>query len=191
MSQHDRPDDVDQEDEDWDPTISPEEHLALLEAGFLRALEEIGSGNTLEATKLLKEILRAEPRLAEPRLELARLFLEAGNLEEAEAEAREALRLLEAGGQWIEDVPADTLLGLAHGLVAEALRSRCETDNALFGDPDEFKAALIESRKHYELAVRLDPTDDRAAYYAHHLGKEDRDPPREPPAGIPKKGGDR
>jgi tetratricopeptide (TPR) repeat protein len=156
----------------WDPTAQPEEHLAALEAGFLQAMEEIRAGHGDEAGRLLKEILRAEPRLAEPHLELARLALADEELDDAELHAREALRLLEAGGQWIDDLPAESLLGMAHALLAEVLRSRCESDDALFGDGEAFKTALLEARQHYEAAAKLDPDDARAVFYALHLGKE-------------------
>ncbi|HND32012.1 MAG TPA: tetratricopeptide repeat protein, partial [Myxococcota bacterium] len=80
----------------------PEVHLQQLEVEFMAALELRTKGKSDEARQKLENVLRVDPRLPEPRLEMARIYLETQRLEDAETEAREALSLLQAGGQWVE-----------------------------------------------------------------------------------------
>ncbi|MEE2749914.1 MAG: tetratricopeptide repeat protein [Myxococcota bacterium] len=140
---------------------------------FLAALEKRRTGDVTGAEEDLKEVLLAEPRLPEPRLELGHIYLEAGRIPEAESEIREGLRWLEQGGQWVEDISENQALSLAHGLLGEVLRARCESDEAVFGDEEDFKALLKESRTSFEKAAKLDPENEYAAHHAFFLGLEE------------------
>lgn len=144
--------------------------LEQLAQDFLKALQLKDAGKVDKAEDLLLSILSKEPRLAEPRMELARMHLDTGRLSDAESHAREALTQLEQGGQWTDDLPENVVLGLAHGLLAEVLRNRADSDEVLFGNPDVFKALVKEAKKHFAEAARLDPSDEYASYHAFFLG---------------------
>ncbi|MCP4807530.1 MAG: tetratricopeptide repeat protein [Proteobacteria bacterium] len=151
------------------PTDTHLEDLATL---FLTALEVRRRGDVDRAIELLNKVLKGEPRLAEPRLELGRIQLEMGKLDEAEAQTREALRVLLAGGHWVEDVPENVMLSLAHNQLAELLRRRAESDEVVFGDPEVFKALLKEAQLHFDKAGKLDPDNDHAGFFAFHMPGE-------------------
>lgn len=136
-----------------------ESHLEGLDQRFLDALELRRRGDVDGASELLRSILGVEPRLAEPRMELASMLIEAGQLEEAEAEAREAARILDAGGQWTVDVEPDVLRSLAWNMLAEALRRQADQDEVVFGDPARWTALMDESKAAFATAARLDPTN--------------------------------
>lgn len=155
-----------------DPCEQPEEHLEGLGARFLAGLEHTRHGRIDDAIELFRGILAVEPRLAEPRLELARIHLDTGRLTDAEAEAREALRLLEAGGQWIDELPEAVVKGLAHGLLAEILRQAADTDEVIFGPPERFHELTKEARVHFAKAAELDPEYQHASYHAFFMKLE-------------------
>jgi tetratricopeptide (TPR) repeat protein len=96
--------------------LPDELHLRDLGPRFLDALGRRSRGDVDGALEGFREILRAEPRLAEPRLEIARIELELGRLEDAEANTREALRILESGGQWTDDLPENVVLAVGYAL---------------------------------------------------------------------------
>ena len=148
---------------------SPEGHLIALAARFTEALELRERGDVDTATDVLREILKAEPRLAEPRLELASVLIEQGRLDEAEEHAREAVRILDAGGQWTEDLPAAVVQSLAWATLGEALRLQSDADEVVFGDPEVWKAQVAEAREAYQRAAALDPENEHAAEWAFHL----------------------
>ncbi len=148
----------------------PEPHLKGLSERFLAALEELRQGRIDRADKALRAILAVEPRLAEPRLELARILLDTGRLDDAESQARQALEILEAGGQWTEELPGHVVLGLAHGLLAEILRQQADRDEVIFGEPARFHAITKEARGHFERAARMDADNQHASYHALFLG---------------------
>ena len=145
--------------------------LKELEDRFIQAVTQKDQGKLDDAEEAFREILRVEPRLPEPRLELARLLLDTDRLDEAEEHAREALQHLEAGGQWIDDLSEETVLALSHALLAEVLRRRADEDSVIFGDPETYKRLVAESRKHFETAAALDPSDEYSSYHAFFLGK--------------------
>ena len=156
----------------------PEGHLEGLGEQFLKALEARNAGRIDEASEALLAILRVEPRLAEPRLELGRIYLETGRLEEGEAEAREAIRILDAGGAWSEDVPEAILQGMGWALLGELLKEQAATDEVVFGDdPARFKELLDQSRVAFARAAELDPQDLASLANAAELG----DTPSEEP----------
>jgi tetratricopeptide (TPR) repeat protein len=144
--------------------------LRDLEARFMEAVSARQRGEVDTAEDGYRAILAIEPRLPEPHLELAHLLVTTDRLSEAEEHAREALTYLLAGGQWVEDLAADEILGLAHATLAEILRRRADEDDVIFGDPEVFRALVAESREHFEAAARLDPSDDRSSYHAFFLG---------------------
>ena len=149
----------------------PEAHLEGLGEQFLKALEVRNAGRVDEAVESLLSILRIEPRLAEPRLELGRIYLETGRLEEAEAEAREAIRILDAGGAWTEDVPEELLQAMGWALLGETLKEQASSDDVVFGDdPTRFSELLAQSRVAFARAAELDPSDLASLANAEELG---------------------
>jgi tetratricopeptide (TPR) repeat protein len=153
-----------------DPVEEDEAHLEGLPERFMAALTLKDRGRIDEAHDELLAILAIEPRLPEPRMELARILLDTDRLGDAEPHAREALRLLEAGGQWTEELPENVVMGLAHALLAEILRRIADDDDVIFGDAARFKSLVAESHKHFELAASSDPSDEYASYHAFFLG---------------------
>jgi tetratricopeptide (TPR) repeat protein len=155
---------------DSTPTDPSEDVLAALGPRFLAALELRVDGDAEGAAKELQELLKLEPRLPEPRLELAHIHLEAGRLPEAETEAREALKWLAQGGQWVEDLTESQALSLAHGILGEILREKAASDEVVFGDEEAFRGILAESKVHFAKASELDPENEHATHHAFFLG---------------------
>lgn len=155
---------------------SPESHLTSLGPIFLGALQLRATGKVDAALDAFKDLLLREPRLAEPRLEIGRIYLEMGRLDEAEIEAREAVRVLEAGGQWTEDLPENVVLALAWALLGEILKEQATTDEVVFGDAERFKSLLEQSKLAFQRAAQLDPSDASSFMNALELADES-DPP--------------
>jgi hypothetical protein len=153
-----------------DETDPPEAHLAALGPRFLAALEKRAAGKVDIALDELGAILQAEPRLGEPRLEIARIYLEMGRLDDAEAEAREGLRILEGGGIWVEDVPENIVASVGWALLGEILKERASSDEVVFGDPNVFTDLVSQSRAAFQRAAALDPTDTTSVVTAAELG---------------------
>lgn len=137
---------------------------------FMAAVTFKDRGELDRARDLLREILRREPRLAEPRLELGRIHLDAGRVEDAEVETREALSILERGGRWLETLAEHEILSVAHGQLAEILRQLADSDELLFGDPEVWRRTLDEAKAHFAKSVKLDPTNAHSEYHAFFLG---------------------
>lgn len=156
--------------EDESPDKLSEAALGELSARFLAALASKDAGKVDHAEDELRAILQIEPRLAEPRLELARILLDTERHEDAEEHARTGLANLLNAGPWTDEIPENTLKALAHALLAEILRRRADEDDVIFGDPDEWRALLDESKKNFEAAHALDPSDEYASYHAFFLG---------------------
>ncbi len=152
-----------------DFTQDPERHLEGLDLRFLRALELRRAGDAPGAAEVLREVLRIEPRLPEPHLELAHIHLETDELAEAELHAREAARLLDAGGQWNQDIPSEVMRGLAWSTLGEALRRRADDDLALMGNPETWRALVAEAASCFQRAAMLDPNDRQSAILAAEL----------------------
>ena len=159
------------------PPEFPEEeaHLAELGQVFMRAMDARQKNNPDRAQELLRLIVRREPRLPEPHLELAHIQMEAGRDDEAEVEVREAIRLYEAGGQWIDALPEPVVRSLAHNLLGELLRRKADSDEVVFGDPDRYVELLNESRAHFARAAVLDPENEHARFHALTLGPGDEE----------------
>jgi len=147
----------------------PEGHLEGLSDQFLSAIERMQQGDVDSAAEHFRRILKSEPRLAEPRIELARILMETSQLEEAEAEIREAIRILESGGQWIEDIEPHQVLSIAYGILAEVLRTLSQSDAAVFGDPEAWKRLVDEAHAVFRKARELDPDNAHADYWAGGL----------------------
>jgi tetratricopeptide (TPR) repeat protein len=152
-----------------DPTQGPEPHLARLAQDFMVAMELQQKGKLEECRLLLEGILQVEPRLPEPRLELARIWLESERLDDAEAQVREALRLLEGGGQWIETVEENVLMGMAWSILGEVLQRQATTDEVVFGPAERFRELVAASRAAYARAAELDPTDTASSLNAQEM----------------------
>lgn len=152
---------------------APEAHLAALGAKFLAALEARANRQVDAALEGFAAVLAAEPRLAEPRLELGSMYLDMGRYEEAELQAREAIRILDAGGQWTEDVPENVLLGMAWALLGASLQAQAQTDEVVFGsDPTRFKELVAQAAAAFKRAAELDPTDSASEASAAELADD-------------------
>ena len=150
-----------------DVVDGPESHLRGMGDRFLLALAAKEKNDIDTAADLLRSILRVDPRLAEPQMELARILMESEQLEEAEEYAREAVKLLEGGGQWTEDLPENVVLSAAWGVLAEVLRQRADTDEMVFGDAEAFAKLMAETRAAFVRAAELDPTNEHAVSWAY------------------------
>ena len=133
---------------------------------FQQALRAREQGDIDSAAELLRGILKAEPRLAEPRMELAHILLSTGQLDEGEEQARDAIRILESGGQWTDDLPEDVLLALAYDTLGEALRLRADSDAVVFGPESAWLALVSEARTIFRKASALDPDNDHAWFWS-------------------------
>ena len=146
-----------------------EQHLDGLGPQFISGLKSFESGDVDGAAETFRRILKIEPRLAEPRIELGRILLETGQLQESEAEFREAIRILEGGGIWIDSLGENQVKSIAFGLLAETLRRLAETDEVVFGDPDEWRSIVDQSHAAFRKARELDPENAHADYWAGGL----------------------
>jgi len=158
---------------DFETTSHEAAQLEALGKQFFLALEKKDAGDFDGALQEFQAILKVEPRLAEPRMELARMLLDLDRTQDAEEHARQALEDLENHGQWVDTIDENQILALAHAILAEALRRRVEEDDVIFGDPEQFKALLVESRTHFNTASELDPSDEYSSYHAFFMGPEE------------------
>ena len=140
--------------------------ISGLQARFYQALAARERGDVDAAAEMLRGILNVEPRLAEARMELANILLNANQLTEAEEHLREAIRVLETGGQWTDDLPESVVLSLAYGTLGEVLRRRADSDEVVFGDPGAFEGLLKDSRSAFTKAAALDPENMHAGYWS-------------------------
>ena len=144
----------------------PEAHLEGLGDQFMAAVQRMEKKDIDGAAEIFRRILQKEPRLAEPRIELARILIETRQTEEAESEIREAIRILESGGQWLDALTENQIQSIAYSLLAEVLRMRAEEDEVVFGDPDKWRAIVDESHAAFRKARDLDPENAHAEYWA-------------------------
>ena len=150
-----------------DSTIdAPEPHLEGLGDEFMKAVQRMEKNDIDAAAEILRRILQKEPRLAEPRIELARILVETRQIFEAESEIREAIRILENGGQWLDELSETQVQSVAYGLLAEVLRLMAEEDDIVFGDPEKWRAIVDESHAAFRKARSLDPDNAHAEYWA-------------------------
>ncbi len=151
--------------------------LAALGRTFMTAMSARRAGDVDRALDLLRDVIRGEPRLPEPHYELGHIHLVAGRLDDAELSARTALKWLEQGGQWVDNVPESVMLSLAHGLLGEVLRQRASSDEVVFGDPEVFESLLNESKAHFARASELDPENEHADHHQFFLGLDGEELP--------------
>lgn len=156
-------------DKKTDSILNHDEHTEALQAPFMKALKRRRAGKIEEAMDLLNEVLKTEPRLPEPHLELAHIHLEAERLSLAEDSAREGLKWLERGGQWVEDLPANVVLSHAHDLLGQVLQEKAALDEYVFGDEDLFKELVQEAKAHFVRARELDPKNEHANFNAFFM----------------------
>jgi tetratricopeptide (TPR) repeat protein len=143
-----------------------ERHLDGLDVQFMAGMEKVQAGDIDAGAEVFRRILQAEPRLAEPRIELARILMETSQFKEAEAEIREAIRILENGGQWIDALTEPQVLSVGYGILAEILRVLAESDDVVFGDPDTWRNIVDEAHAAFRKARELDPDNAHADYWA-------------------------
>ncbi len=160
-----------------DDAFPEESHLPLLGTRFHEAIRLRNAGRVDAAIEAFQDVLRGEPRLAEPRLELGRIFLELARLEDAEAEVREAIRLLEAGGQWTDALPENVVLSVAWALLGEILKERATSDEVVFGPELTFRSLLAQSQASFARAAALDPAYELARQERDALEQEEDDLP--------------
>lgn len=152
--------------------IKEEVHLEGLADRFEEAMAARRANDADRAIDLLRGILRDEPRLAEPHLELAGLLLGLEQPEEALEHAREAVRLVSAGGVWTEAVPAKVIESLAWDTLGECLKQTADQDSVVFGPEDRWRALMEEAKFAFARAAELDPDNEHASWGAFGFGVE-------------------
>lgn len=152
-----------------DQLAEPEHHLVPLGTKLAQAFTLRSEGKHEDAAVLLREVLHADPRLPEPRLELAHIAAEAGDWEEAEGQARQAVALLRAGGQWTAVMGPAQLLAFAINLLGEVIYRALEDSDLIFRDASLFTEGWNEAAALFAEAHRLDPANTDARHWAAHV----------------------
>ncbi len=145
-----------------DPLDQPDARLPDLAKAMKRALKARANGRNDDAALILKEILAVEPRLAEPRLELAWLAASAEDWDEAEAQARLAVEILEAGGQWNDDLTPERLMSFALTMLGEVIVRPLEEGDLFLVDRGLFTGRWNEAAGLFDRAVQLDDANEDA-----------------------------
>jgi tetratricopeptide (TPR) repeat protein len=158
--------------DDSENKLPGDEHTGDLEKPFMLALKARRKGEVDKAMDLLHGVLKGDPRLPEPHLELAHIHLEAERLDQAEAQAREGLKWLDQGGQWVVDLEPKVVLSHAHDLLGQILQERAATDDVVFGEESLFKELVKEAKAHFERARELDPKNEHANFNAFFMNLE-------------------
>ena len=167
--------------------MADDAHLESLAVRFMTAMERRRSGDIDRAQKDLRAILKVEPRLAEPHMELASLLLSTEQPEPAVDHAREALRLLETGGQWTDDLPEHVVKSLAWNLLGESLKQMADQDSVVFGSPERWNRLMTEAKAAFKTAAEFDPDNEHASWSAFGFGPDPvaSDSEDDPSVGIP------
>lgn len=139
--------------------------LLELQNKFQKAIQAKHNNDIDLSNRLFKEIINIEPRIAEARFELAHNYLETKQLEEAQSHSEEATRILEDGGQWLEDISENSLLAMAYSLQGEIYREQANSDEVVFRNPDEFHRLLALSKSFFVKAAATDPNNEFAQYW--------------------------
>lgn len=151
------------------------ENYEKLEKIFLEAVEANNAGRADDALRLFKEILAEEPRMSEPRLEIASILLRRGDLEEAEAQAREGLDYVERGWRWLENLTDEQLLAHACNLLGEILKQRSVSDAVMRQGEAAMRQLWKEAGELFERGAEADPENPEVM--ANYLGfKKQRGP---------------
>jgi len=135
---------------------APEGHLEALKPLMQQAMALREEGKDEEASKMLREILRAEPRLAEPRLELSHIAAAASDWPEAENQARMAVDALRSGGQWTLDLEPGQILSFALNLLGEVVVRDLEEGDLLMVDRPLFVTRWNEASNCFREALEQD-----------------------------------
>ncbi len=151
------------------PEPPDDAHLIPLGRRLAEAMKLRSEGAADKALLVYHEILQVDPRLAEPRLELAHMAAEQEQWEEAEEQARAALDALRRGGQWTADVTESQLLSFAMNLLAEIIYRSVQDGDLIFRDEARFKARWNEAAGLFAEALRTDPENEDARYWASHV----------------------
>ena len=165
--------------------MADEAHLATLAVKFMTAMERRRSGDIDRAQRDLRAILKVEPRLAEPHMELASLLLATEQPEAAVDHAREAVRLLQTGGQWTDELPEHVVQSLAWNLLGESLKRVADQDSVVFGSPERWNRLMVEAKAAFSRAAELDPDNEHASWSAFGFGPEPTESDEDADAGIP------
>ena len=152
-------------------------HLEALQDQFMVGLECTQAGHIDRAAELFRNILKMEPRLAEPRMELARLLLDTGQIDEASEQLAEAISVLEKGGQWIDQIPENTVLSAAYALLGESFQRQANVDSIVFGHPEQWKRLMEKAKAAFARAKTLDPENTEASLRAAELGAKPTESP--------------
>lgn len=146
-------------------SLEEQERVVLVQLAeiFDYAMTLRQDGESEEAEKQLRGILETEPRLAEPRLELAHVALDRDDFEEAEEQARYAVSLLEAGGQWTREIDPPVLLAYAYNLLGEVLIASLEATEETVENRKAYVQAWNEAAGLFQKAAEHDGDDDRIA----------------------------
>ena len=158
---------------DPNPLEDTEGHLEDLERAFFKAMQLRESGDEAGCAEALREILKAEPRLAEPRLELAHILLMENRFEEAEEHARLAATSLRAGGQWTKDVDPSALLSFALNMHGETIARHLEEGDLFLTDREQFEARWNSAAALFGEAAALDPNNAEARRNATRFARLD------------------
>ena len=135
---------------------APEGYLEELQPLMRQAMALRDEGKDEEASKVLREILRSEPRLAEPRLELSHIAASACDWPEAENQARMAVDALRSGGQWTLDLEPSQILSFALNLLGEVLVRDLEEGDLLMVDRPRFVTRWNEASNCFREALEQD-----------------------------------
>ena len=101
--------------------------------------------------------------MAEPRLELAHIALEREDVAEAEEQARYAVSLLEAGGQWTREIDPPLLMAYAYNLLGEILIASLEATEDKVENRKAYVETWNEAAGLFQKAAEEDGDDDRIA----------------------------
>ena len=153
-----------------------EGHLEALAPKMMAALELRREGEDEQATELLGEILKAEPRLAEARLELCHMAAQRSDWEEAEAQGRLAVETLRSGGQWTLDVEPAELMSFALNLLGEVLVRDLSEGDLLMTDRPAFEARWNEASGLFKEALESDNSNRDARSNCIHYRPMSEEP---------------
>jgi protein O-GlcNAc transferase len=147
------------------------------------AWQLVAQGKQDQAVKLLRDVIKADPRNADARLLLGSLLMEGGQRAESIAQLGEAVRLLPKSAE------AHNALGEAYNTFGEMSKARPEFERAVGLDPRHAQAhvnlaaILLQQGEaqlavpHLDQAIRLRPAaaDRRKLYLRAKIHSEDRD----------------
>ena len=144
-----------------------EKEMAGLQTRFLEAMTARQNNDVDAAAEILRGIIKVEPRLPEPHMELAHILICVGQLDEALSHAEEAVKTLEMGGQWTDDLPENTMKSLAYGVLGEVYRLQADADDIVFGEPEKWEELVKSSKNAFQKAAALDKDNAHARHWGY------------------------